>query len=134
MYISEFRQLANNCSRAKGCWQLWSWSRNHARVAAIFDLREVTYPENLLKNEREENAQRYAFDNEQLPYSPRSAVLTNHSWPDSNPRDKRKNKGTAKNGEGNNKDVEKEQDTSAKPWEEGSSNLLNPSVGGLTPN
>ncbi|KAE8366667.1 hypothetical protein BDV27DRAFT_87445 [Aspergillus caelatus] len=47
---------------------------------------------------------------------------------DSNPRNKRKNKGSAKNGEGNNKDVEKQQDTSAKPWEEGSSDLLNSSV------
>lgn len=71
---------------------------------------------------------------EQLPYTPLSAVLTNHSWPDGNPKTKRKNKGSAKNGEGNDKNIEAKQDTSAKLWEEGSSDLLISSVGGLTPN
>ncbi|RAQ51363.1 Golgi matrix protein [Aspergillus flavus] len=47
---------------------------------------------------------------------------------DGNPKTKRKNKGSAKNGEGNDKNIEAKQDTSAKPWEEGSSDLLISSV------
>ncbi|KAB8199636.1 hypothetical protein BDV34DRAFT_206406 [Aspergillus parasiticus] len=43
---------------------------------------------------------------------------------DGNPKTKRKNKGSAKNGEGNDKNIEAKQDTSAKLWEEGSSDLL----------
>ncbi|KOC08017.1 Golgi matrix protein [Aspergillus flavus AF70] len=47
---------------------------------------------------------------------------------DGNPKTKRKNKGSAKNGEGNDKNIEAKQDTSAKLWEEGSSDLLISSV------
>ncbi|GAB1200532.1 hypothetical protein APSETT444_009905 [Aspergillus pseudonomiae] len=47
---------------------------------------------------------------------------------DSNPRNKRKNKGSVKNGEGNDKKNEEQQDVSAKPWEEGSSDLLNSNI------
>ncbi|OGM43788.1 Golgi matrix protein [Aspergillus bombycis] len=47
---------------------------------------------------------------------------------DSNPRNKRKNKGSVKNGEGNDKNIEEQQDVSAKLWGEGSPDLLNSSV------